>query len=44
MNECVMIILYDDYGKCLFLIKDKDVKITDTEIRAHNLLENEVIQ
>ena len=43
MNECVMVILYDDYGKCLFLIEDKDVKTTDTEIRAHNLLENEAI-
>ena len=44
MNECVMIILYGDYDKCLFLIEDKDIKITDVEIRAHNLLENETIQ
>ena len=44
MNECVIIILYNDYNKCLFLIEDKNVKITNVEIRAHNLLKNEVIQ
>ena len=44
INECVIIILYGDYDKCLFLIENKDVKITNTEIRAHNLLENKVIQ
>ena len=44
MNKCVMIILYNDYNKCLFLIKDKNVKITNTKIRAHNLLKNKIIQ
>ena len=44
MNKCVIIILYNDYDKCLFLIEDKDIKITNVKIRAHNLLENEAIQ
>ena len=43
INEYVITILYGDYDKCLFLIEDKDVEITDMKIRAHNLLENEVI-
>ena len=38
INEYVMIILYSDYDKCLFLIEDKDIKITNVKIRAHNLL------
>ena len=41
MNKYIIIILYNDYNKCLFLIKDKDVKITDVKIRVHNLLKNE---
>ena len=44
MNECVVIILYNDCDRCLFLVEDIDVEITDTKIRAHNLLENEAIQ
>ena len=44
INKYVIIILYSDYNKCLFLIEDKDMKITDVKIRAHNLLKNEVIQ
>ena len=44
INECVITILYGDYDKCLFLIEDKDVKITNVEIRAYNLLKNEIIQ
>ena len=44
INECVMTILYGDYDRYLFLIEDKDVKITNTKIRVHNLMENEAIQ
>ena len=43
INEYIIIILYNDYDKCLFLIKDKNVKITNVKIRAHNLLKNKVI-
>ena len=43
MNKCVIIILYGDYDKCLFLIKDKNIKITNMKIRVYNLLKNEII-
>ena len=43
MNKYIIIILYDDYDKCLFLIENKDVKITNMKIRAYNLLKNKII-
>ena len=43
MNEYIIIILYNDYNKCLFLIEDKDIKIINVKIRAYNLLKNKTI-